>query len=166
MGRGTDADRAERHGIANWMGYELDGPTRSAVAAGTEADEAFVVGMDTGILVAYVPAHFCRENGGIWKVGGREGGRGGGENEEEGVEGHVSKSTITTIILGSTADPSREPATQSRLWAGLSLRPRSTARTGGSIDLSGQFLAEWNGTAVFITIISSARVIRRGAAVE
>lgn len=137
------------------------------MAAGTEADEAFVVGMDTVILVAYVPAHFCRENGDIWKVGGREGGGGNeGENEEEGVEGHVSKSTITTIILGSTADPSREPATQSRLWAGLSLRPCSTARTGGSIDLSGQFLAEWNGTAVFITIISSARVIRRGAAVE
>lgn len=69
MGRGTDADRAERHGIANWMGYELNGPTRSAVAAGTEADEAFVVGVDAGILIAYVPAHFCWENGEGWRVG-------------------------------------------------------------------------------------------------
>lgn len=62
MGRGIDADWTERHGIANWMGDELDGPTRSEVAVGTEADEALVVGVYAGILVAYVPAHFCREN--------------------------------------------------------------------------------------------------------
>lgn len=59
MGGGIDADRAERHGVANWMRNELDGSTGYTVAAGTGADEAVVVGVDASILIVYVPAHFC-----------------------------------------------------------------------------------------------------------